>query len=316
MVAMLDEVKSLLGSDHCRDLVGQNHSQLIYDFTNPSAPEFRLLCTSPDKLSAETVRKYEELNLPGFSVPTEEHLRSRYTLDRYLSQSLGVRLHTKEDGTEHLKCIDDHGFILTLDFTIKLLNIHERVVCGLPCVVEGETGVSKTALTKMYSILRNAAMGQTALAATSKDLSSMEQCLVQEGCSLGTSHDCKERLMDGLEKASEATIGGESPLSVRLHELLLEVCVSRGSIFAGMPEKFKTNPSTTNVRDFLQWFSESHMEQTFHPINVDTSLSEQDFLGAFVKIKEIAQKLLGNGSTVVVFLDGKYISSLDAQESL
>lgn len=54
-----------------------------------------------------------------------------------------------------LKCIDEQGFVLNLDFTMKLLNIHERIAYCLPCIMEGEIRVSKTALTKMYNILRN-----------------------------------------------------------------------------------------------------------------------------------------------------------------
>ena len=36
-----------------------------------------------------------------------------------------------------------------------MLNIHERYECGIPVIVEGETGVGKTALIEMLSILWN-----------------------------------------------------------------------------------------------------------------------------------------------------------------
>lgn len=42
-----------------------------------------------------------------------------------------------------------------------MLNIHERAECGVPVIIEGETGVGKTALIEMlsklwnYSLIRN-----------------------------------------------------------------------------------------------------------------------------------------------------------------
>ena len=129
-------------------------------------------------------------------------LHSRKLLDRYLSRALGVEL---EDG--RLTSIDDSSYVLTLDYTVKMLNIHERSVtcslqlhtlcgksmfifstcihikqcsffpflpfssfssltvppsfhkhtyrykCGVPVIIEGETGVGKTALMEMLSKL-------------------------------------------------------------------------------------------------------------------------------------------------------------------
>ncbi len=51
--------------------------------------------------------------------------------------------------------IDDSAYVLTLDYTIKMLNIHERYECGVPVIIEGETGVGKTALIEMLSKLWN-----------------------------------------------------------------------------------------------------------------------------------------------------------------
>ena len=44
---------------------------------------------------------------------------------------------------------------MTLDYVLKMLNIHERRECGVPVVIEGETGVGKTALVEMLSKLWN-----------------------------------------------------------------------------------------------------------------------------------------------------------------
>ena len=39
-----------------------------------------------------------------------------------------------------------------------MLNIHERKECGIPVIIEGETGVGKTALINMLSKLWNHAL--------------------------------------------------------------------------------------------------------------------------------------------------------------
>ena len=77
-------------------------------------------------------------------------LYSRELLDSYLSRALNVEL---EKGK--LSIIDKSDYVLTLDYTIKMLNIHERHECGIPVIIEGETGVGKTALVEMLSKLWN-----------------------------------------------------------------------------------------------------------------------------------------------------------------
>ena len=59
------------------------------------------------------------------------------------------------DENGRLSPIDDSAYVLTLDFALKMLNIHERAVCGVPLIIEGETGVGKTALIEMLSKLWN-----------------------------------------------------------------------------------------------------------------------------------------------------------------
>lgn len=46
MEVMLSEVERLLGKDLRQDWLDTNHAQLIYDFTNATAPEFRLVSSS------------------------------------------------------------------------------------------------------------------------------------------------------------------------------------------------------------------------------------------------------------------------------
>ena len=77
-------------------------------------------------------------------------LYSRKSLDDFLSRALNIQLENNR-----LTAIDDSAYVLTLDYTIKMLNIHERYECGVPVIIEGETGVGKTALIEMLSKLWN-----------------------------------------------------------------------------------------------------------------------------------------------------------------
>ena len=77
-------------------------------------------------------------------------LHSRQHLDLCLSRAVGVGL---ENG--RLKLIDNSHYVLTMDYTIKMLSIHERMKCRMPVIIQGETGVGKTALLKMISDLWN-----------------------------------------------------------------------------------------------------------------------------------------------------------------
>ena len=60
-------------------------------------------------------------NLPPLFCSSE--LYSRELLDMYLSRALSVDL---ENG--RLTAIDDSTYVLTMDYTIKMLNIHERSI--------------------------------------------------------------------------------------------------------------------------------------------------------------------------------------------
>ena len=73
-------------------------------------------------------------------------------MDQYLSRALAVPL---DRDTGRISAIDDHKYVLTTDYAIKMLNIHERRMCGMPVIIQGETGVGKTFLLQMMSILWN-----------------------------------------------------------------------------------------------------------------------------------------------------------------
>jgi len=80
-------------------------------------------------------------------------LHRREFLDRCISRALNIPL----EG-ERLTAIDEENYVLTLDFTIKMLQIHERYECGEPVILQGETGVGKTALIQMLSKLWNTSL--------------------------------------------------------------------------------------------------------------------------------------------------------------
>ncbi len=85
-----------------------------------------------------------------YNISPNRELYSSKVLHKYLSRSLNIPL--KND---HLIPIQESQYVLTLDYTLKMLNIHERYECGIPVIIEGETGVGKTALVEMLSKLWN-----------------------------------------------------------------------------------------------------------------------------------------------------------------
>ena len=95
----------------------------------------------------------------------------RQVLDEYLARALSLPLSEVTEDTvvvtnskglpitethyKRLKLVDDNNYVLTLDFALKMINIHERRECGMPVIIEGETGVGKTELLRMLSKLWN-----------------------------------------------------------------------------------------------------------------------------------------------------------------
>jgi len=267
METMLSEVEQYLRKDQIKSWSGKNHHQLIYDFTDQSSPQFRLICTAPDEMDSETRRKYESLDFPGFFIPTLGDLEKRSTLDRYLSQALNVPLSTRDvDGEQRIGCIDDHSFVLTLDFTMKLLSIHERVACCIPCIIEGETGVSKTALTKMYSILLNSRQLSDAKKSTENDLKDIEDSLRRAGYTFET-HESKMTSNTRIQRIVEAIpecdfFNDKTTAAHCLYELLQNACNKRSCMFQKPPSKFSTcaKLSPEILSQYLAWFSESLIE--------------------------------------------------------
>ena len=59
------------------------------------------------------------------------------------------------DEKQCISLIDEKEYVMTLDYAVKMLSIHERRNCGIPVIINGETGVGKTFLLEMLSFLWN-----------------------------------------------------------------------------------------------------------------------------------------------------------------
>jgi hypothetical protein len=300
MDIMLFEVERLLGKNLCCDWINTNYTQLIYDFENPEAPEFRLLCTSPSNLDPVTRQKYDELRLPGFSVPTEAQLKSTKVLCDYLSKAMDIPV----SSGQCLECVNKHRFVLTLDFTVKILSLHERIASGIPVILEGETGVSKTALTKMYSILLNLSNSLRAARLTALDLDSIEQELRARGHEMDGGSCALERLEQALTSAAATSRADFTEFSTFLRSIILEKCDNRRAIFQDVPARF-SDDNTETVLEFLRWFASSQVEPTFFEIHVDSSISEGLITEQFNQVRRSARKLKDEKATVICFFDGK-----------
>ena len=168
MRIMLSEVEHALSDDYRTNWHEINHRQLVYWDDTVAHPggkpkrdfKWSLLATNRDRMEKSELDMLKSLQM---HVPTPEDLdrEDRRVLDSYLAYGIGVPLSDPrvekpfdmEIGS--LPEIDQENFVLTLDFVMKMLCINERIMCRVPCIVEGETGVSKTALTRMLFILKN-----------------------------------------------------------------------------------------------------------------------------------------------------------------
>jgi len=311
MKVMFEEAERLLVQTRGKSWNDNNYMQLIYDFSE-GHPLFRLICTAPDLMEESTRSRLDLLKLPGFFIPTTEQIGKRETLDLYLSQAMGLQLQCKPDGTKHLSCIDKNEFVLTLDFTIKLLNIHERVECKVPCIMEGETGVSKTAITRMYAILRNQHLQQRADHETDAAIQGIVEVLKREHDVQESNDSSLDVIRNVLSRASDSTIMDDNDIARAVHRALRHECEERTTIFQKVPDEFTScdNGNVSAVERFLTWFREGHIKETFFEICVDASIQSNEIIQKFSKIEEIANDLNSVGGTVIVFCDEVNTSSV------
>ena len=179
MDTMLNEVQIALDKDFAFKCGNQDqtHLFLIYEYAQlqkeRTTCDLMLFSTAPtarlSQAQEEALAKAKELDgqfvsqmgqygFKGEKIQkfnrflTPETVFNRETLDKLLCRSLSINLPAN---VERLSLIDEKQFILTKDFLIKMLAINERRECGLPIIIEGETGVGKTRLVRMLSELWN-----------------------------------------------------------------------------------------------------------------------------------------------------------------
>ena len=158
MRVMLEEAAHALSDDYRRDWSAIEHEQFIYWQDEHGDFKWSIIATKPGIMSTERKALLASLDM---HVPSQQELYDHRVLHSYLAAGLGVEVQNRQQeapfeielGT--LRAIEDSKFVLTLDFAMKMLCMFERIACGAPCIMEGETGVSKTALTRMLFILLN-----------------------------------------------------------------------------------------------------------------------------------------------------------------
>ena len=79
-------------------------------------------------------------------------LKEQKTLQECLCTALQIHNDPSQRG---LSVLQNQDYVLTLDYLLKMLSVHERQQCGMPVIISGETGVGKTflleTLSKLYS---------------------------------------------------------------------------------------------------------------------------------------------------------------------
>uniref|UniRef100_A0A1X7UCD1 RING-type domain-containing protein n=1 Tax=Amphimedon queenslandica TaxID=400682 RepID=A0A1X7UCD1_AMPQE len=131
--------------DFCKSSVIQatdEHQQVIYDVDKNGGIVFKFFCTG-----IPSQEKRRQLRAIGVKLePMSDH---------YFHDCLSAALNVKTDDSNCITLIKEKKYVLTKDFVRKMLTIHERRECGMPVILEGETGVGKTFLLQMLSSLWN-----------------------------------------------------------------------------------------------------------------------------------------------------------------
>ena len=125
------------------------HIYLIYD-----SQSFKILALNKDsKECRERIRKLESLevgimkNAAVPMIPERSDLKKKSTLIEYLSMA------TSADTKSINKIFNDNKYVITLDYALKILQIHERQLGKMPLIIMGETGVGKVILSSFHCFI-------------------------------------------------------------------------------------------------------------------------------------------------------------------
>jgi hypothetical protein len=311
MKIMLDEVEHALSEK--LDWDADNHEQLVYckesvqQKDGTSIPDYKwsILASNPDSSDAGWNARLGLLRSLQMTVPTSADLArsDRRILDSYLANGLGIKLQNMKPEVSSAGCsfdfelgslplIDESKFVLTLELMMKMLCMHERIECRVPCIMEGETGVCKTALARMLFSLKN----------TNKNcLSTLEEvCKEGREASLSRRQDAIElsvlwKLIEYWTTENEDNLEENQELWHDFYKLSNEICQRIPSrIQEDLFAEIKSNPgldplAVVDPQDFgatlesaalLRWYvrdqskDKSHpMSWTFYPVDVHAALT-------------------------------------------
>ena len=146
MRIMIFEVNKFCDPSCKEDWSVNEHQQLIYN-TSGGGHTIKFLSLNPNMLDPELRKDFKTL---GIIVPNFKDLGTRSKLEELLAHALSLE---STDSISEL--INEEEYVLTVDFLLKMLNIHERRMCRYPVVIVGETGVGKTKLLEFLSKLWN-----------------------------------------------------------------------------------------------------------------------------------------------------------------
>lgn len=322
------QVEHFLSEDYQVDWHQVNHEQFVYRkdsviLDGKAAVDYKwsVLATNPEATDAGWQQRQRMLRSLKMQVPTKDDLArsDRRVLDAYLANGLGIELHeqrveTSSNGAQFdfplgtLPIIDQRQFVLTLDFVMKLLCMNERIECGVPCIMEGETGVSKTELTRMLFVLKNA---------VARTPSALENAVIA-GAAFSTNDDrgrqAVDRLLSALRKLADFwRVGEELQNDEKVwnsaDELALRVALAKcAEVGEAVLAELRADPSLdplaeleVNEREkmlstcrqdapaaahLLKWYVATCIERstqqqrsldwTFFPIDVHAALTPQD----------------------------------------
>jgi hypothetical protein len=120
------------------DIFRLGHASLIYNNSSNAISSLPQLFRAYDEI---TISKDVESFCDGLGISIEQSFKDgshqQLYLASILSSILEVPLHSI------IQIIEEREYILTLQYTIKLIHVYERLMSSIPVVIVGETGVGK-----------------------------------------------------------------------------------------------------------------------------------------------------------------------------
>ena len=167
--------------------------------------------------------------------------------------------------------------------------------------------VSKTALTKMCSLLINESHHSKLKKIALSDLKLIEDKIHSE-FEIDISN--KDSVLERLQVILEGDQENDLKVTKYLVNLLKESIEVRSALFEIPPKKYMENSCPTTAIEFLKWFADAHFRSTFFEVNVHASLTESEIVEVFCEVRNVANIIGTTDATVVVFLDEVNTSSI------